>query len=269
MGKLSEQQVKQEVQYAYPYHYIPQWDGHNFSQTQNLALGFEYLSYLHFVMGKAKQIGFKSLLDVGCGDGRFLYEISQRFSDYQLAGLDYSQRAIDFAKIIMRETKVECVCGNIRDQDLFKKKFDIITLIETLEHVKFDEVKPFLTGIDNYLKEDGSFIITVPSKNVDLNKKHYQHFDLNSLKDALSPIFTITDVNYLNHKYSKFIKKILSNKLFILNHKKILRWFFKYYMNHLLHTEAINCRRIAVVCKKSTQYVQKNDLQNSFGVRGE
>ena len=255
MVKVDDQQVFQEDKYAYPYHYIPKWDGHNFSQTKNLGLGYEYLSYLHFVMGKAGQIGFKSLLDVGCGDGRFLYELSQRFSDYHLAGLDYSQRAIGFAKIIMADTKVECLCGDIRDKNIFDNKFDIITLIETLEHIKLDEIKAFLNGICNYLGEDGSLIITVPSKNVNLKKTHYQHFDLNSLKDILSPIFTVTDVSYLNHKYSKFIKKILSNKLFILNHKKILRWFYNYYINHLLFTDAMNCRRIAVVCKKSSRYV--------------
>jgi 2-polyprenyl-3-methyl-5-hydroxy-6-metoxy-1,4-benzoquinol methylase len=136
MGKLSDQQVIQESKYDYPYHYIPKWDGHNFSQTKYLAWGYEYLSYLHFVIEKASQIGFKSLLDVGCGDGRFLYELSQRFTNYQLVGVDYSQRAIGFAKIIMADTKVEFVCGDIRNESLFDKKFDIITLIETLEHIK-------------------------------------------------------------------------------------------------------------------------------------
>lgn len=57
----------------------------NFSQVRNLSWGYEYLSYLNFVLEKASQIGFKSLLDVGCGDGRLLYELRQRFSDTQLA----------------------------------------------------------------------------------------------------------------------------------------------------------------------------------------
>ncbi len=41
----------------------------NFSQVRNLSWGYEYLSYLHFVLEKASQIGFKSLLDVGCANG--------------------------------------------------------------------------------------------------------------------------------------------------------------------------------------------------------
>ena len=259
MAKLSNQQAVQENKYAYPYHYIPRWDGYNFSQTKNLSWGFEYLSYLNFVIEKASQIGFKSLLDVGCGDGRFIYELSQRFLSDHLVGLDYSRRAIDFAKIIIADTRVECVCGDIRDKNLFDKKFDIITLIETLEHIKLDEINAFLKGVDNYLADDGSFIITVPSKNMELKKTHYQHFDLNSLQGVLNPIFTATDVSYLNYKYSRFIKKFLSNKFFILNHKKMLRWLYNFYINHLLITDAMKCRRIAVVCKKVNQPVREID----------
>jgi 2-polyprenyl-3-methyl-5-hydroxy-6-metoxy-1,4-benzoquinol methylase len=147
--------------------------------------------------------------------------------------------------------KVEWVCGDIRDENLFDNKFDIITLVETLEHIKPDEIEAFLRAIDNNLAEDGSFIITVPSKNLELKKAHYQHFDLNSLKGILSPIFTVSDVSYLNHKYSRLIKKILTNKLFILKHKKTLRWLYNYYTNHLFITDAVNCRRLAVICKKS------------------
>lgn len=258
MGQLSDQQAKQENKYAFPYHYIPKWDGYKFSQTRNLSWGYEYLSYLHFIIGKAAQIGFKSLLDVGCGDGRLLYELSQRFSDTQLAGLDYSQRAIGLAKIMV-DAEVEWVCGDIRDENLFGTKFDIITLVETLEHIKPDEVEAFLKAISSYLAEDGSFIMTVPSKNLDLKKTHYQHFDLNSLKTVLSPTFTVADVSYLNHKYARFIKKILTNKLFILKHKKLLRWLYHYYTNHLLVTDAVNCRRMAVICQKSPKQLHEND----------
>ena len=258
MGQLSDQQVKQENKYAYPYHYIPQWDGYKFSQTNNLSWGYEYLSYLHFVLEKVSQIEFKSLLDVGCGDGRLLYELSRRFSGTQLVGLDYSQRAIDLAKMMV-DTEVQWLCGDIRDENLFDDKFDIITLVETLEHIKIDEIKAFLKAINNHLAEDGSFIITVPSKNLDLKKTHYQHFDLNSLKGILSPTFTVSDVSYLNHKYSRFIKKILTNKLFILKHKKMLRWLYNFYTNHLLVTDAANCRRIAVICKKSPKPIRENE----------
>jgi len=262
MGMASDQQAVQENKYDYPYHYIPKWDGYKFSQTKNISWGYQYLSYLNFVTEKVSQIGFKSLLDMGCGDGRLLYELNRRFPGNRLAGLDYSQRAINWANIIMADTNVEFVCGDIRDEHLFDTKFDITTLIETLEHIKIDEINTFLKGVYHYLGENGTLIITVPSKNMSLKKAHYQHFDLPSLKRTLSPMFTVIDVSYLNHQYSfasKLIKKLLTNKLFILKHKGTLRFIYNYYVNHLLFTDAINCSRIAAVCKKSPGYIAVND----------
>ena len=251
MNELSNQQIIQESRYKYPYHYIPTWDGNNFSQTQTLVWGYEYLSYIYFVLDKVGQISFESLLDIGCGDGRLLFELSRKFLGKKLAGIDYSKRAIDYAKIM--DTNAEWVYGDIKDKNIFDVKFDIITLIETLEHIKPDEIKTFLNGAHNYLKESGSFIVTVPSNNIKVNKKHYQHFDLNSLKNALSPFFRIVDVSYLNHKsslYLRLIKKLLYNRFFILNNRKMLRWIYNYYLDHFLLTDKNNCHRIFVVCEK-------------------
>jgi methylase of polypeptide subunit release factors len=100
MNKLSDQQIIQENSYEYPYHYIPIWNGITFSQTHTLWWGYEYISYLHYVLDKVSQMDFESLLDVGCGDGRFLFELSRRFSSKRLSGIDYSKRAIDFARIM-------------------------------------------------------------------------------------------------------------------------------------------------------------------------
>ena len=46
------------------------------------------------------------------------------------------------------------------------------------------------------------------------------------------------------------IKTLLSNQLFILNHRGLLRWIYSYYVTHLLPASKDNCRRLAVVCKK-------------------
>jgi ubiquinone/menaquinone biosynthesis C-methylase UbiE len=42
--------------------------------------------------------GFDSLLDVGCGDGRFLRETDQRYGNKKILGIDYSETAISLAK---------------------------------------------------------------------------------------------------------------------------------------------------------------------------
>jgi cyclopropane fatty-acyl-phospholipid synthase-like methyltransferase len=170
-----------------------------------------------------------------------------------LVGIDYSKHAIDHAKIMNLGNTVEWLCGDIRDQDTFDKEFDIITLIETLEHIKPEEIKTFLERAHNCLEKRGSFIVTVPSNNIMVGKKHYQHFDLNSLKNAPSPFFKVVDVSYLNRNYSldlKLIRKLLRNRVFVLNNKKLLKWIYNYYQDHHLLASENDCRRIFVVCEK-------------------
>jgi len=253
MKKLSSQQKIQESRYEFPYHYIPRWDGKNFSQVLSLRRGYEYLTNINFVSDTVIKIGFESLLDVGCGDGRFLFELRQKAPEKLLVGIDYSKRAIDFARLMGHE--VDWICRDIKKEKISDQDFDIITLIETLEHIDPDEIKLFLKGIDNNLKDNGSLIITVPSDNLPLNRKHYQHFNLNSMKDTLNPYFKVIDIYYINHKSSRLLKiihKLLINRFFILNNRKILSMIYRYYGKNLFHTDENNCRRIVVVCEKQS-----------------
>src|ERR1051325_9635797 len=95
--RLTPQQTIQDTQYQFPYHYIPTIENGNFSQVRKLRWGYEYLSYLRFILSTLEQIEFQSLLDVGCGEGRFLCEVSKRLAGKRLVGIDLSARAVQYA----------------------------------------------------------------------------------------------------------------------------------------------------------------------------
>jgi ubiquinone/menaquinone biosynthesis C-methylase UbiE len=217
-----------------------------------MAWGHEYLSYLLFVVDSVKRLAPSSVLDIGCGDGRFLFESRRVFPpDTRLVGLDYSERAIAYARIMAPE--VEWVCGDVRDpRALDKGPFDVVTLIETLEHIKPDEIPDFLKGVRRCLADEGTFVVTVPSSNVRVSRKHYQHFSPKSLTEALSPFFTVRDLRYLNEKPTgllKLMRTLLDNRVFILNHRRLLRLIYTYYVQHYLIATEHTCRRLAVLCK--------------------
>ena len=255
--ELDFEQEIQEKQYCFPYHYIVGWGDGVFTQTMAMAKGYEYVSYLRFVIDKIKEYDFKSLLDIGCGDGKFLNEISSLYpTGKQFVGVDYSKQAIDLARIMTQDANISYVCANIAKTKVSENGFDIITLVETLEHIPTDDVSQFLKGINENLHEDGHLVITVPSKNEDvrLSSKHHQHFDISSLRDILSPFFSICEHHFINRQSmieKKILQRLFYNNYFIINHKKFVRDLYDYYIKHFFSADEHNAKRIVVVCRKN------------------
>ncbi len=262
--KLTTQQKIQEDKYEFPYHYIPVYEHGVFSQTRNRKGGYIYLSYINFVLSRLKEIPFQSLLDVGCGDGRFLFEAYKQFPHKTLIGIDMSEAAVKFANAFSNGP--EYLQGNITDKNVLSEKFDIISLIETLEHIPPEDVTAFLEAIAYFLKVKGTFFITVPSTNIPVRGKHYQHFDLRHLQMVLTPYFDVVEYYYLNRTgwQNSVLRWFLSNNLFLLNHKKTLNCIYHYYQKHLVRGNKHNSQRIFIVCqKKSVHDVGTVGTENS------
>jgi 2-polyprenyl-3-methyl-5-hydroxy-6-metoxy-1,4-benzoquinol methylase len=255
-ASIRNKQSIQEVQYSFPYHYIPILSSEEFSQTRVYRGGYEYLSYVNFILETIGKISFHSLLDVGCGDGRLLHDAAKTFPDKELKGIDISEKAIAFARSMA--TGVQYICGDITTPGIFRSRFDIITLIETLEHIEPTMIDRFLESIDHYLENDGRLILTVPSLNIKTQAKHYQHFDMDSLTLTLNQHFEISEAYFLNSTsrlVKRHLKKLLSNRVFILNHKPTLKALYRFYTKHFFLVGKDNCRRIALVCRKKSQAV--------------
>jgi len=250
----STNQKIQEDQYHFPYHYIPQYQKEKFQQNFNFSWGYEYLSYLQFIIDKVKEISPNSLLDVGCGDGRFLHEVNKQLNISSLLGVDYSQKAIELAKVL--NPNILFIAGDIKNRELTKNYFDCITLIETLEHIPPQESKDFLIGVKNFLKPDGRLILTVPCDNVPVTPKHYLHFNESSLKNAIKDSFDIEKIFYLNRINSfrfNILKRLLTNPLFICNFQPIKNYTYQHYLKHCLQANQQNAGRIFAICTPKKQ----------------
>jgi SAM-dependent methyltransferase len=244
MDSLDNEQKIQEDLYEFPYHHIPRFLNENFSAIRSHRGAHEYLGYVGFLISKIKKIPFSNLLDVGCGDGKLLFELSSQITDKKYFGIDFSERAILFARAF--SPNIQFICGDITKENL--EKCDIITLIETLEHIQPNEVSTFLKAIHKNISKNGRLIITVPSINEPLSPKHYQHFDLELLRSILDPLFTITESGFLNKK-SRIFKSILVNRFFALNYRPFLNKMFRSYIKNSLIANEQNARRIFVICK--------------------
>ena len=243
----------QKGKYNFPYHFIPRKEDNNYIHARYLWNGYEYLSYVEKVIDKLKGIEFETLLDLGCGDGRFLFECISRFKGKKFIGIDVSENAVKFARIFNPRATIYHTdfTQDVPDDDLIQTA-DVVTLIDVLEHIAPTDIPFFLSSIHFVLKNNGTLLLTVPSNNLRLNKKHYQHFDLPGLTALLKDHFIIEEHSFLN-KISlkeKLFRRLLSNRFFILNHNKMLNVAYDYYVRNMLEADKKSGKRIFLVCKK-------------------
>jgi SAM-dependent methyltransferase len=242
-----EQRV-QDDQYAFPYHYIPRWEG-GFSQAVVLRWGYEYAAYTGHLLDRLAQLEFDSLLDVGCGDGRLVYELQRHFGNARnFVGVDYSERAVRLAQAM--NPSGTYLCADVVEDDLPGQPFDAVTLVETLEHIPPERVHAFVEGLRKRTRDGGTLLVSVPSSNIPVQKKHYQHFDLASLTAALAPHFQVRDHAFINHlsPWAKLLERVMANGLYALREPRLLSLGYRTYLRYWLHADAKSAKRVVVEC---------------------
>ena len=120
----------QNDQYNFPYHHIARIGNGKFSQVRELRFGYEYIAYLTEILKIIKNYKVENLLDIGCGDGKFLFEANKIFNSEKLEGVDYSKKAISFARAFSPEIKFHI--GDIKEENILNKKGVMNKIIKTI-----------------------------------------------------------------------------------------------------------------------------------------
>jgi 2-polyprenyl-3-methyl-5-hydroxy-6-metoxy-1,4-benzoquinol methylase len=136
-----------------------------------------FLKMLHGESGR--------LIDVGCGEGYLLRELSHL--NFECAGIDISADAIERAHEILQNTSV-----NVRVQDLWDlpadEPFDVITCGEVIEHIEDD--RRFIQGLARILKPGGALVASVPIDmrlwdEIDAEGGHYRRYEVSEFQRLL------------------------------------------------------------------------------------
>ena len=222
-------------------------------------------SFFHDPAKKRKK---PTLLDFGCGTGINLKNFSKYFEAY---GLDSSIEAIGFCS--------KRGLNNVRlfDEDIyngmnpFQKKFDVVTLLDVLEHLN-NEAK-YLSLIAHWLKESGILFLTVPAfqwvwSGEDYVSNHFRRYTKKKLVETLNESgFKIIKVSYFNFLLFPlqvmivFINKIISPSSQTKTNLKEMPNWINSLLENVMYFESSILRKyqfpfggsILCVCQKNKQ----------------
>ena len=136
-----------------------------------------------------------SILDIGCGEGQFLEAMPKQFEKY---GLEISEHALK----ILKEKKIKAKKEDFVKKIPFNKKFDIITMFDSLEHSS--NLNKTIKLIKEKMSADSIFVLEVPIKTnfertlnligmsvLENDSTHHQKYNFNEWKKMLENDFEI------------------------------------------------------------------------------
>lgn len=239
----------QEKEYDFPYHWIPHQNNSQWEIFRYLFWGYEYLANLQVITEIVLSYQPKSVLDFGCGDGRLIYELNHKGIN-NIIGLDLSKRALDFAKAFHINHKNIQFVNSL--QDASNKCFDAIIAMEVLEHIALDQIKSVLLDLHKIIDKNGVFIISVPTKNIPVNRKHYRHFDQDELEKDIQDIFIIDKIKYIHKQcfLEKILRKLLVNRFFITTWSPFLNLIENLYKKYIMEANEKNGSHLIAILRK-------------------
>lgn len=242
----------QENEYWFPYHYVAMMPEQGFRQHFVDSWGINYITTIDWILSKIADQSPRSILDIGCGDGRLTREIHLRFPQAIAVGVDFSARAITLASAMNQDLPgIDFRNVDITQTDI-PEKYDSAVLMEVLEHIPIEAADQFLFSVRRTLKPGGLLFLTVPHANKPVEYKHFQHFTVESIRRHLEPFFNILQIMPFERKsYSRrLMADLLCNRFFILNSGAALNWIYNFHRSYLFHcTCEQECQRIFVLAE--------------------
>ena len=109
-----------------------------------------------------------TMLDLGCGEGRHIFGVMEKFPDLKCIGLDPHIESLDKAfeglKFLesISNTKTNLLSGSAYSLPFSDDSFDLVVCSEVLEHLH--DYKDAIKEINRVLKPGGQFLASVPAE---------------------------------------------------------------------------------------------------------
>lgn len=185
------------------------YQGSYYGRRKSFSESLINSSRLKKVSGLAGNRPILSILDVGCGNGSFLFLLSKK--GWEVSGTEVAPES----HFINDEISAKICKKDLMECKFPDNKFDIITMWHTLEH--FARPLDYLTEAKRSLKDGGSLIIEIPnfrSFQSRLTKanwfhldapRHLVHYDPKTVGSLLgSAGFSVLKISHFSFVYGLF-----------------------------------------------------------------
>lgn len=116
------------------------------------------------------------ILDLGCGTGQLLAVLhQQKFTN--LSGIEFDKGQYEAAKELVPT-------ASLQQGDFFKllepntQKYDVIFMIDVIEHIQKDQIVTLLSLIKNHLAPNGKLCIRTPNADFPLTAPRFRYIDI-------------------------------------------------------------------------------------------
>jgi 3' terminal RNA ribose 2'-O-methyltransferase Hen1 len=117
-----------------------------------------------------KDFGAKSVLDLGCGEGRLLQSLLKDKDFHRVVGVDVSQRALEIAKTRLdiermpetQRNRIELFQGALTYRDKRFEGFDAACAVEVIEHLELSRLPAFERVVFEFARPS-LVVITTPN----------------------------------------------------------------------------------------------------------
>lgn len=159
LKRMKSQKVKSMgISKKYEYHY---WDGHRNYGYGGYNYDGRWKKVARKIIKKYKLNKNSKVLDIGCGQGHLIYELSKLLKSQNIYGLDISKYA---KKKSPKEIRKKIKCYDARKKLNYKKNyFDLVISINLIHNFNIEEVFNLIKNIVLISKK--SFLATESYRN--------------------------------------------------------------------------------------------------------
>ncbi len=102
-----------------------------------------------------------AILDIGCGTGitsKFMAQFGGK-----VTAVDIAPKLIEYAKKESKHKNVKYICQDVCELDFcFAGNFDLITIIDCLEHIQYEDMDKFINVIKKHSNNNTVIFLNIP-----------------------------------------------------------------------------------------------------------